>query len=145
MEVTESLATHIIAVYHAMEEDAVEENGTLFWRGSLTQLVRDLSVSMTYYAPIFGVLYDNGFCAMVDRGGRSKPSTVALLQEPTKSLLEPLTWEGPATRLSLVTRIEALESSLGGMNVVGALLEIDKRLKSIDSKLKGKTNGTSKK
>lgn len=141
MEITETLSSHIIAVYHAMEEDSVEENGTRFWRGSLTQLVRELGVSMTYYAAVFGVLYDNGFCALVDRGGRSKPSTIALLQEPTKSLLTPLTWEGPATRLSLVTRIEALESSTGGMYVVGALEEIEKRLKAIESKLKGKSNG----
>lgn len=141
MEITETLATHVMALYHAMHEDSVEEDGNRFWRGSVVQLVRELGVSMTFYGPVFSVLYDNGFCALVDRGGRSKPSTILLLQEPTKDLLTPLTMDGPATRLSLVTRIEALESNTGGMNVVGALEEVEKRLKAIESKFKGKSNG----
>lgn len=139
--ITETLASHILSVYHAMEEDAVviEENEQSLkaYTGSLADLIRHLAISMTYYSPIFRALYDGGYVALLDRGGRAKPSTVVLLREPQKDELLDLTFQGTSPILTLLNRIERIDQSLGGMNVIGVLADVDKRLTDIEKSIEG--------
>lgn len=128
---SETLANHIIAVYRAMEAESVVVDGNRLYIGSLSVLIRSLA-SSTYYAPITRALYDGGYAALLDRGGRSKPSTLILLREPQEDELMALTIDPASPTLSLVNRIEQIEASLGGMDIVKALTEVDARLHKIE-------------
>lgn len=134
--VSESLAAHIVSVYGAMEENASNVDDIKIYEGSVATLIRELGISMTFYSPIFRALYDGGYCAMGDRGGRGKPSTVVLLRRPEKDELMALTASKGYATLSLVKRLENLESNTGGMNVVGALQELERRLIAIEDQLR---------
>ena len=139
---SETLAGHIVSVFDAMEAESVVIEDNKLYIGSLSALVRSIA-SSTYYADITRALYDGGYTALVDRGGRSKPSTLLLLRRPQVDELMLLTLEPGPPILSLVNRIERLESSLGGMNVVKALSEVDGKLRQIEERLE--QSGKSKK
>lgn len=138
-EITKAIAGHMVAVYKAMEEESTVVEGQRTYVGKLSQLVDDLGISMTYYSRIFRGLYEGGYAVMEDRGGRNKPSTVFLLQAPEISDLLDLTLEDTGPILSLMKRLEKVETSIGGMYVKGALAEIEKRLQLLEGK--GSTGG----
>jgi len=133
--ITETLAIHILSVYNAMEEKSEEIDDIRIFRGTISTLVSGLGISMTYYKTIFRVLYDGGYCAMGDRGTRSKPSTVVLLQRPEKDELMDLTDRTTSPILSLVRELELVKTSLGGLHVVGAIGELEKRLVAVEGRL----------
>lgn len=135
--ISETLAGHILAVYKVMQEDSIEQEDHRVYVGKLSELVSNLAISSTYYSRIFRALYDGGYAALEDRGGRNKPSTVILLREPTEAELLGLTSSTPGPIISLVKRMEALEKSLGGIYVVGALREVERRLKALEDGPKG--------
>lgn len=132
-KITDTLANHMVAVYRAMYEESQEQENYTVYTGKLSQLVKDLGISMTYYSKIFRALYEGDYAALEDRGGRDKPSTVILLREPTVDELTALTLTNPSPILSLVKRMEALESSLGGLYVKGALVEVERRLQALEA------------
>lgn len=127
---SDTLADHVLAVYKAMEAESVEADGNTLYIGSLSMLVRSLA-SSTYYAPIMRALYDGGYAALLDRGGRSKPSTLILLREPKKDELMALTMDALSPIVSLVNRIDRLESTVGGL----AAILTEERIESIEAKL----------
>lgn len=130
---SKALADHIITVYKAMEAESVEIQDNRLYIGSLSNLVRSLA-SSTYYAPITRALYDGGYAALVDRGGRSKPSTLLLLREPQEDELMALTIEADSPTLSLINRMERLEASIGGIDVAKALSAVESRLQEIEER-----------
>ena len=140
MKLTDTVATHIVAVWHAMYEESTVEEDYRIYTGKLSKLVADLGISGTYYSPVFRALYELEFAALLDRGGRNKPSTVALLTEPTLNNLKGLTVASQAPILSLSVRLDSLEKSIGGMHIVGAFQEIEKRLEALEAtRRKGKS------
>jgi hypothetical protein len=140
---TETLAKHILAVYDAMDKEAVDLDGNRIFIGSLSTLVRAIA-SSTYYAPITRTLYDGGYVALVDRGGRSKPSTLLLLRRPREDELRALTFEAEAPILSLINRIESIEASLGGTNVIKEFSEVKGKLRMIEERLEQDGKATRK-
>lgn len=130
--ITNTLASHIIVMYNAMEKESTEKDDLRIYTGSLAKLIRELGISMTFYKSIFRTLYDNGYCAMGDRGGRNKPSTVILLRRPKRDELLDLTSEDGEPIVSLVNRVEILESSTGGLHIVTALAEFERRLVALE-------------
>jgi hypothetical protein len=141
---TSTLASHILVVYTAMEKEAVERDDLKIYTGSLARMMKELGISGTYYSEIFRTLYDNGYCALGERGGRNKPSTVILVRRPERDELLDLTSEDGEATVSLVNRVETLETSVGGLNIVTALAEIERRLVALEGQER-KTNGKAKK
>jgi hypothetical protein len=125
------LAQHIISVYERMEAESVKVEGNQLYIGSLSILVRSIA-SSTYYSDITRALYDGGYAALLDRGGRSKPSTLVLLRKPKEDELMALTMEAEAPIMSVMNRLAVLETSVGGMNVVKALSDVDRRLQLVE-------------
>lgn len=134
VKINETLATHILAVYKAMQEDSIEQENQRVYVGRLSQLVSGLGISSTYYSKIFRALYDGGYAVLEDRGGRSKPSTVILLRPPTKDELLDLTSTNPGPIISTVKRVEAIEKSIGGVYVAGSLRELERRIKALEER-----------
>lgn len=140
-KITETVANHIIAVYKAMKEDSVERDNYHVYVGRLSDLVAGLSISSTWYSRIFRALYDGGYAVLEDRGGRNKPSTVILLREPTVKELLALTISDQDPIMSTVKRLENIERSLGGVYVVGALREVERRLAAVEKALAARSKG----
>jgi len=132
IKINETLAAHMVAVWKAMEEESVEREDHKIYVGRLSHLVKQLGISMTYYSNIFHGLYEGSYAALEDRGGRNKPSTVILLREPQKSELLALTLDNSGPILSIVKRLDAIESSLGGIYLVGALKNLEARIKELE-------------
>lgn len=128
---TPTLAQHIITVYERMEAESVKVEGNQLYIGSLSVLVRSIA-SSTYYSVITRALYDGGYAALLDRGGRSKPSTLVLLRKPKEDELMALTMEAESPIVSVMNRVAALEASVGGMNVIKALSDVDRRLQLVE-------------
>lgn len=135
-QLSESVASHIIGVYNEMEEKSEMVGEYRVYKGSLNRLVKELGISMTYYSIIFRVLYDGGYIDQVDRGGRDKPSTIVLHHAPKMDELLLTSADLPAT-VPLVQRIEKIERSLGGMNIVDALSVLDSRLSALEGRKHG--------
>lgn len=140
--ISETLALHMITVYDAMEAESIEQDDLRIYSGMISTLLRELGISMTYYKVIFRTLYDGGYCALGDRGSRGKPTTIVLLQRPEKDELKGLTDGGISPILSLMRELETVQASLGGMHVVGAFAELEKRLIVVEERLK--VNGNKK-
>ena len=130
---SKKLAEHVIAVYKAMDAEAVDVDDNRLYIGSLAVLVRSIA-SSTHYASITRALYDGGYAALLDRGGRSKPSTMLLLREPQEDELMALTMEADTPILTLINRIERVEANLGGVNVPKVLTEVERRLQVLETK-----------
>jgi hypothetical protein len=125
-----------------MEAESVKVQDSVLYIGSLSMLVRSLA-SSTYYAPITRALYDGGYAALLDRGGRSKPSTLILLREPQEDELMALTMEPESPIVSLVNRIEQLESKVGGNDIEERITSIEQKLQTIEGR--SEQSGKSKK
>jgi len=134
IKITDTIATHMIAVWKAMEEESEEREDHKIYVGRLSQLVKNLGISMTYYSKIFRALYDGSYAALEDRGGRDKPSTVILLREPKKDELMALTLSNPGPILSLTKRLDAIETSLGGLYVIGAFKALEGRIAELEQR-----------
>jgi len=134
IKITDTIATHMIAVWKAMEEESEEREDHKIYVGRLSQLVKNLGISMTYYSKIFRALYDGSYAALEDRGGRDKPSTVILLREPKKDELMALTLSNPGPILSLTKRLDAIETSLGGLYVIGAFNALEGRIAELEQR-----------
>jgi len=131
---TPTLINHILAVYDAMEAEAVDVEENRLYIGSLSTLVRSIA-STTYYAEITRSLYDGGYVALLDRGGRSKPSTLLLLRRPQEDELSALTFEPDTPILSLINRMERLESNIGGVDVKKEVSDMKVMLRKIEERL----------
>ncbi|MEM4408582.1 MAG: hypothetical protein QXI19_07555 [Candidatus Caldarchaeum sp.] len=127
-----TIIRHALRVWEYMDERAeVTEDGTRVFRGSLRQIFYDLGISMTYYSQVLSTLYNNGFAALVRKGGKASTSEVALLTPPTEELLQDLTSEAGGSIMSLTRRVETLESLVGGVNVATALQKIEEHLNNL--------------
>ena len=135
LKITDTLATHMVAVWKAMEEDSEEREDYRIYVGRLSQLTKDLGISMSYYSKIFRALYEGSYAALEDRGGRDKPSTVILLREPKKVELLALTLDNPGPIISLTKRLDAIESSLGGIYVLGAFKNLEGRIEELEKQI----------
>lgn len=140
-KITDTLASHIIVVYNEMERNAEDAEDLKIYTGAVSNMIKSLGISMTYYKPIFRALYDNGYCAMGDRGGKNKPSTIILLRRPERDELLDLTSGDGESIISLVNRVESLESSVGGLHIVTALAEFERRLATIEKKERASGKG----
>jgi hypothetical protein len=81
---------HCEKVYMTMRNTAKEkfegEVPMIVWEGFLTQLMRDLELSVPYYSTIRSALIDMGCMRQLRRGGGTSPSQWELLKEPTLEL-----------------------------------------------------------
>jgi hypothetical protein len=134
-EITETVAQHILTVYDEMQAKAEEKDGLLVFRGALSKLIRGAGISQTYYSRIVRALVDGGYVELLDRGGRSSPSIVILLQRPELDELMALTIDGDRPILTLLSRIETVERSIGGMHIAGVLAVVEQNLSRIDARL----------
>lgn len=141
-EPTKAVQRHAVTMFDAMKAQAKREkldNHTyLVYRGKITQTWAAIGVSYTYYSNVLTILKYNGCIEELQSGSKNIESVYVLHQRPKDaselvlpdelkdSRPKPLT-DNPAFA-KLVDRVEALEKLVGGVDVGGALIEVDGRL-----------------
>jgi hypothetical protein len=141
IKVTETLMRHSQALYHALNELAKPEQvqGVMLtvFRGQMTHVFDSLNISRSYYTPIRTLLVENDCILIVQRGSRSVESIIVLQQEPSPEgmTMPPLTGRSHAAKVS--ARLDNLEERLGGLDIVKAFDNHEKRLKALEGKGRG--------
>jgi hypothetical protein len=131
-------------MYEALDERAtykeVESGKVKVFAGSYTEVWVSTGISQTYYKPVRRALERHEAIEVLQRGSRNADTVIVL-----KGL--PDTWDidgwNDKSGLTATTRYAKLEvevanlkQSLGGMNVVKALEEIERRLVQLETKNK---------
>lgn len=106
------------------------------YEGKVTSLFQTLGISQGYYTPIMSVLRELGSVTQLQRGGKGQPSIVAIHRPPDRTDFEGLP-EKPLTPNAdvaiLQDRLSAVERLIGGMDIVGAFVELERRLKVLEA------------
>jgi hypothetical protein len=133
------------ALYAHMLESAemrvVNGNKVNVWSGSLTKTCRELNIPKGTERRVIAPLEAMGCIQIIQRGAANYPSTVVLLKPPTEE-----SWEDRSKGLTprpsyaiLSRRLEAVERTLGGVDLGEALLNLDRRLKTVEAKIAEKS------
>ncbi len=144
---TEVFTQHCIRMYKALDERATtrtDDDGSpeRVFIGAVSPIYKSLKISQTYYGPIFQCLEDVGAILKVQQGARGI-DTVILLRGLPNVWPEGLGWKGdrsvPLTEDSRYARIllevQEMKGSIGGINVVLALQELEQRVVALERQL----------
>lgn len=117
------------------ERELIDDIELMVFRGALTKLFKGLGVSQSYYSKVMDALKDLGSITVLKRGARGVDSIVAVHSEPIEIDFlmrgsNRLTSSPQAARLS--ERVADLEKRLGGMSIVDAIDNLDRRLKALE-------------
>lgn len=106
------------------------------WIGHLNKTCRSLGIPKGTERRVVAPLESMGCIEILQRGAAKHPTVVLLLKPPTKKLWadsdKPLTSRRSYDMLRV--RVEEIERRLGGADIGEALLNLDRRLKVLESK-----------
>lgn len=142
---TDTFVQHCITMYTALDDRAymkdLDSGGQArIFVGSYNEAFESTGISRTYYSGIRNALERHNAIQILQRGARSVDTVIALHGLPDKWDIDG--WnDGQDKRLTkradyamLEARIEELEKSLGGIDVVAALAEFEKRVVNLERK-----------
>lgn len=127
-------------------DEVIQERNLRVFRGYLTEAFRETSLPIAYYSPVINLLSANECIVTVSKGARGVESITVLLRPPTavdewqESFEKPLTGNLQAARLR--QDVDALLKSVGGLDVIEALRNIEGRIKVLED-LAGIAHNTS--
>jgi len=131
---------HIEKVYNAILDQATVEvidgNELHIYRGQISKLYATLGIAQSYYTEIFQQLDDQGCIVMLQRGSKGVDSVIVCLHEPSEAGYQPP--RGPRDLTSaedfanMIEEHRLLVKLVGGMDIVEAFREFDKRLKRLE-------------
>jgi hypothetical protein len=122
------------------EPEEVNGHQLLVFRGYLTHVYRTLDIPNAYYTVISSKLEKIGSVTKIITGARGVPSVLVLHHRPSMEewravapgrLKEDLTGDTEFDKLR--HEIENIKRALGGLDVAGALLNIENRLQALEA------------
>lgn len=144
---TDTFKQHCETVYKALKERATvrpTSDGTneLVFTGAVSEVYQSLNISQTYYGPIFETLEDIGAILRIQRGGRGIDS-VMVIRELPEVWPKGLGWKGRNSRpltddsryATLLLDVQRLQESIGGLNVLNAMMDFENRLQRLEAEL----------
>lgn len=120
----------------------------LVFRGSLTDVFKELKVSQTFYSKIRAILIEYDCVTYLQRGTKAYDSVLLLNHPPPEEIsLEVLTRPGEAASIAvLADRLEDVERSVeiftkwrettGGINIGDAFRDMERRLAKLEGDAK---------
>lgn len=141
---TEPVSTahgYCIALYDALEQKADGDTFT----GKVTEVYQTLGISNQYYSRILQALVEVGSVEYVQRGHHKRPTIYRLIERPTREKLEQYDFLTPYRKRATVSdkellqRLETLERSTQGIDVIAAFTNLEARIKALE---KQQTGGT---
>jgi len=150
---TETFINHCIKMYEsldALSTDKELDSGKTVrvFIGSYMNTWKSTKISQTYYSPVKKALTRHGAIEVLQRGGRSTDTVIHLCGLPD-------TWEidgwndrvgltSSTNYARLASEVEGIKKSLGGINVIAALQELEKRLVALEKSLSTERKTSSK-
>lgn len=134
---TQSYCNALYAVMHensrVINIDGVEGR---VWNGPIVETCLSVGIPGGSYRRVTKQLETLGCIEFVQRGARSYPSAVLLNYAPTEQV-----WQAAGRRhltnaptsARLAGRVKELETRIGGVNLATALVNIEKRLRALES------------
>jgi hypothetical protein len=119
------------------KEEVVNGEVVSVWSGFIGETCRKLRIPTGMERKVVKPLEAMGCIKIVQRGAGPYPSMLVLAYPPTEDL-----WVGSdapsaltrrPTYASLISDVETIKKQLGGGNIVEALAELDRRLKSLEA------------
>ena len=132
---------YCIALYDALSAKADGDTFT----GKVTEVYQTLGISNQYYSRIIRALVEVGSIEHVQRGHHKRPTIYRLIDRPTREQLEQYDFLTPGTKRKRVTdkellqRLEKLERSTQGIDVIAAFTNLEARIKALEKKQSGGT------
>jgi hypothetical protein len=147
---TPTFIAHCETLYRALAERATiqrfseddSQPAELVFKGAVVPVYKSLGISQTYYGPIFETLEDVGAILKIQQGARGI-DTVIVLRGLPKKWPASLGWNGArsepltdATRYAkLLHEVQEIQHSIGGINVLLALAELEERMIRLESRV----------
>jgi hypothetical protein len=139
---TETFVNHCIHMFNALDERAINkklESGELarVFAGSYTDVWKSTKIPQTYYTPIRRSLEKHRAIQIIQKGTKNTDTVLVLFGLPDA-------WEVDGWRDStdltnssryatLSSDVQELKKSLGGINVIMALQELERRLVKLEN------------
>lgn len=133
------LRQHCSLLYSRFESEAVEG----VWSGKLIDTITDLGIPRGSYTRVLTTLKNGGCIEQSERGFRGSSLTVFILHHPpveeifAESEVEDLTRRPNLD--TLASDIQAIKKNIGGINIVEAFAEVERRLSVITAQISQQT------
>jgi hypothetical protein len=130
------LQSYCAALYSLFEDNAiyeeVDDSRLLVWRGRLTHATKEVSIPDGVYKRVMNQLRALGCIEQVEQGRGSLPTVIILFNPPTMDVWqdEIISRQGLTHRdesAILRARLDDMDKRLGGLDIVQALVEIQKQ------------------
>lgn len=146
---TSTFILHCEKFYNAIDEVStdIEADGKTVRRfaGKITEVWKSTGIAQTYYTPVTKCLERHSAILRVQTGGRNADTVFILNGLPDQWEVDG--WKGESSVLTqsgltvgqkhdkLDKRLDDLETSLGGINVLKALESMETRLKALEAQI----------
>jgi len=119
------------------EPESVMGQDLPVFRGSLTKAYESTNGSGKYYSLVWDYLKNYGCLTVLQKGSRGVESVVVLHHEPDENTFEQmrsagLTPAGADARME--ARLTAVERNIGGMDIVEAFSNFERRLQALEGR-----------
>ena len=122
-------------LYDYLDSKAVEEEGERLFRGSIVAAYDELKISHSHYSNVQKLLVNSGAIELIQRGARGIQSVYQLHGRPDSEELRNvhLTKPGRLDTVALEQRVADIQRQIGGLDIVAALADLEKRLGVLES------------
>jgi hypothetical protein len=109
--------------------------------GKYSDVWQATGISQTYYKPVREALERHGAILILQKGSRAADTVIVLRDLPNEDEWNIDGWRdgsgltNPPESDTLRTQVEEIENRLGGINVVAALAEFEKRVETLEQQV----------
>jgi len=135
-------------LFKLSEQEDIDGQTFNVYRGSMSPVWKRVSNSQSYYVPVMSLLRDRGYMSVLQRGTRGRPTVIAFHARPQREEIDELTLTGASTLATMQAEIESVVERLGGMDIVKAFENHERRILKLEEDAadkKERVNGKTKK
>lgn len=153
---TETFVQHCESLFNALvDRSRIQElesgEKVRIFAGRYSEVWRATGISQTYYKPVRNALERHGAILILQKGSRSADTVIVLRELPKEDEWQIDGWADgsdltkPDQSATLMAEVEEIKKLLGGINIVAALAEMEKRLEAVEVELKKISKSVNKK
>lgn len=150
---TETFIKHCVKFYNTLDDRATDKevNGRIvrIFAGSYTEAWKASGVAQTYYSPVRKALERHEAIVVLQRGTNQADTVIHLRGLPDE--WDVAGWRNDSRLTSagiaatILADVQEIKSKLGGINILEALQEVERRLNELDEKFESLNRKTHKK
>lgn len=131
------MTTMYDALFNASKEESVGNQPVRIYRGQISKLFSATGIGAGYYSEVFRQLESQGCITYLQRGSKNVDTVIVLHFPPDPEhdippAKSPLT--SAEESANLFESVEMLKELVGGIDIAEALVELDRRVRSLEAK-----------